>query len=80
MLSVKSILILFFFLVFLLSVVGGALGNSFGNFGGFLGGPVPFISVPAEKVIELGGYKLLNSTIMFWFAGLILMLIVWLGT
>ncbi|MBI21511.1 MAG: hypothetical protein CL780_04615 [Chloroflexi bacterium] len=80
MLSVKSILILFFILVFVLSVLGGALGNSFGNFGGFLGGPVPFISVPAEKVIELGSYKLLNSTIMFWFAGFILMLIVWLGT
>ena len=80
MISLKSFIIIFFAATFILSIIGGALGNSFGSFGGFLGGPVPFISVPAEKFVEIYGYKLLNSTVMFWFAGFLLLLIVWLGT
>jgi len=59
----------------LVSVAGGALGVSFG--GGFLGGPIPFISVPAERVTSIGSYPLLNSTIMFWFGGCILLFIAW---
>jgi F-type H+-transporting ATPase subunit a len=59
----------------LVSVAGGALGASFGL--GFLGGPIPFISIPAERVAFIGGYPLLNSTIMFWFGGLILLFIAW---
>ena len=59
----------------LISVAGGALGASFGL--GQLGGPIPFISVPAERVAYLGSYPLLNSTIMFWFAGIILILFAW---
>ena len=62
----------------LVSVAGGALGASFGL--GFLGGPIPFISVPAERVALLGSYPLLNSTIMFWFAGLILVFVAWRAT
>ena len=62
----------------LVSVAGGALGASFGL--GFLGGPIPFISVPAERVVLLGSYPLLNSTIMFWFAGLILVFVAWRAT
>ena len=61
--------------VLLVSVAGGALGASFGL--GFLGGPIPFISVPAEQVASLGGYPLLNSTIMFWVGGFILIFIAW---
>jgi len=59
----------------LVSAAGGALGVSFG--GGFLGGPIPFISVPAERVTSIGSYPLLNSTIMFWFGGAILLFIAW---
>jgi F-type H+-transporting ATPase subunit a len=62
----------------LVSVAGGALGASFGL--GFLGGPIPFISVPAERVVFLGSYPLLNSTIMFWFAGIILVFVAWRAT
>ena len=62
----------------LISVAGGALGASFGL--GFLGGPIPFISVPAERVAFLGSYPLLNTTIMFWFAGLIVILVAWRAT
>jgi F0F1-type ATP synthase membrane subunit a len=61
--------------VLLVSVAGGALGASFGL--GFLGGPIPFISVPAEEVASIGGYPLLNSTIMFWVGGLALLFVAW---
>ncbi|HIF72355.1 MAG TPA: F0F1 ATP synthase subunit A [Dehalococcoidia bacterium] len=61
--------------VLLVSVAGGALGASFGL--GFLGGPIPFISVPAEQVASIGGYPLLNSTIMFWVGGLALLFVAW---
>lgn len=57
----------------LVSVGGGALGASFGL--GFLGGPIPFISIPAERVAYIGSYPLLNSTIMFWFGGIILLFV-----
>jgi len=63
------------FAVLLVSVAGGALGASFGL--GFLSGPIPFISIPAERVAFIGSYPLLNSTIMFWFGGLILLFIAW---
>jgi len=59
----------------LVSVAGGALGASFGL--GFLGGPIPFISIPAERVAYIGSYPLLNSTIMFWFGGIILLFVAW---
>ncbi len=61
--------------VLLVSVAGGALGASFGL--GFLGGPIPFISVPAEQVASINGYPLLNSTIMFWVGGLVLLFVAW---
>ncbi len=61
--------------VLLVSVAGGALGASFGL--GFLGGPIPFISVPAERVASISGYPLLNSTIMFWVGGLALLFVAW---
>ena len=37
--------------IFVLSVLGGALGASFGF--GFLGGPMPFISIAAESVYSI---------------------------
>ena len=61
--------------VLLVSVAGGALGASFGL--GFLSGPIPFISIPAERVAFIGSYPLLNSTIMFWVGGLALIFVAW---
>ena len=74
------IVLLIFVASLLLSVLGGALGASFGL--GFLGGPVPFISVPAEPVVseKIFGYELLNSTIMFWFSGILLTIFGWICT
>ena len=74
------IILLIFVASLLLSVLGGALGASFGL--GFLGGPVPFISVPAERVFseKIFGYHLLNSTIMFWVSGILLTVFAWIST
>ena len=74
------IILLIFVASLLLSVLGGALGASFGL--GFLGGPVPFISVPAERVFSenIFGYHLLNSTIMFWVSGILLTVFAWIST
>ena len=62
----------------LISVAGGALGASFGF--GWFGGPIPFISLPAERVAYIGSYPLLNTTVMFWFGGLILIFLAWRAT
>jgi len=62
----------------LISVAGGALGASFGF--GWLGGPIPFISLPAERVAYIGSYPLLNTTVMFWFGGLVLIFLAWRAT
>ncbi|MBC63498.1 MAG: hypothetical protein CL746_04135 [Chloroflexi bacterium] len=71
-------LLLFSISLLFFSILGGALGASLGF--GFLGGPIPFISIPAEKVTSIGSYKLINSSIMFWFAGIILVLLSWRAT
>ncbi len=62
----------------LVSLAGGALGAAFG--GGFLGSPVPHIQLAAERAFKIGGYSLNNTTIMFWFAGTVLIVLVWLAT
>ena len=62
----------------LVSFAGGALGAAFG--GGFLGGPIPEIQLPAEKVVGLGSYDVTNTSIMLWAAGLLLVVISWLAT
>jgi F-type H+-transporting ATPase subunit a len=69
--------------VFGLSVVGGALGAPFGL--GFLGSPIAAIQLPAEKVapaIDFGlfKYEVMNTAIMSWFAGAILILVAYFGT
>ena len=71
-------LLLFSISLLFFSILGGALGASLGF--GFLGGPIPFISIPAEKVTSIGSYKLINSSIMFWFAGIILVFLSWRAT
>jgi len=69
------------FAIFVISVLGGALGASFGF--GFLGGPMPFISIAAETVFSISSpfnYDLKNSTIMLWIAMLILIILSWIAT
>jgi F-type H+-transporting ATPase subunit a len=62
----------------LVSLAGGALGTAVG--GGFLSSPIPHIQLAAERAVKIGGYDLANTTIMFWFAGVVLLLLVWLAT
>ena len=62
----------------LISVAGGALGAAFGL--GFLGSPIPEISVPGEKIVDIGGYELINSSILLWAAIVIIITISFLGT
>jgi F-type H+-transporting ATPase subunit a len=65
-------------IVGIISVLGGALGAAFGL--GFLGSPIPEISVPGEKIADIGGYPLVNSSILLWVASLILIFMAWRGT
>ena len=65
-------------LAILISLAGGALGAAFG--GGFLSSPIPLIQLPAEKVVGLGPFDLMNTTVMLWAAGLVLLLLAWLAT
>ena len=65
-------------LALLISLAGGALGAAFG--GGFLSSPIPLIQLPAEKVVGLGPFDLMNTTVMLWAAGLVLLLLAWLAT
>ncbi len=77
----KPVLLAALVLVFasgLISVAGGALGDAFGL--GFLGSPIPEISVPGEKIADIGGYELINSSILLWAAILIIITISFLGT
>ena len=62
----------------LISFAGGALGAAFG--GGFLSGPIPLIQLPAEKVVGLGSFDVMNTSVMLWAAGLLLVVISWLAT
>ncbi len=64
--------------VAVISVAGGALGAAFG--GGFLGGAVPHIQIPAELILNIGGYDLVNTVIMFGLAMLVLVIITFLAT
>ena len=65
-------------LAILVSLAGGALGAAFG--GGFLSSPIPLIQLPAEKVVGLGPFDLMNTTVMLWAAGLVLLLLAWMAT
>ncbi len=62
----------------LISVAGGALGAAFG--GGFIGGAVPLILIPAELVTYIGDYQLTNTAVMFFAALLVLVVLTWLAT
>ena len=72
------IVLLAVLIIGLISVLGGALGDAFGL--GFLGSPIPFISVPAERVATVAGYDIINTSIMFWAAMIVIILAAWRGT
>ena len=61
-----------------LSVLGGALGAGFGF--GFIGGTVPVIQIPSELVVDVAGYQLVNTVLMFGLAIVVLIVITWLAT
>ena len=71
--------------MFVISVLGGALGAGLSKDLGFLGAPIAAIQLPAEPVglsINLGSfeYDVMNTAIMFWIAGIILTLVAFFGT
>ncbi len=76
--SVKKLLLLAFGVVFIVSVLGGALGVAFGF--GFLSSPLPVISLPAEAAFHVGTVSVPNTTIMLWISGLVLLFLAWRTT
>ena len=64
--------------ILLISFLGGAIGAGLGL--GFLGSPIPLVQLPAEKITSIGGYQLMNTYVMFWLAGIVLMILAWLAT
>ena len=66
------------FIILIISVLGGALGNQFG--GGFLGAPLAHIQIPAETVATLkitDGYKygITNTVIATWLSIIVLVIL-----
>ena len=79
MFNSKSIILSVLVLIILVvSVLGGALGASFGF--GFLSGPLPFISIAAETIFKPFGYELKNSSVMLWMSMIVLIVLSWLAT
>lgn len=67
--------------LFLLGLIGGALGNEFG--GGFLGSPIAHIQIPAEHVSSnplVGNFYLTNTMLATWAAIGLLALVSFLAT
>ena len=61
--------------VFVVSILGGALGNSLGF--GFLSSSLPAIQLPAEIVVEgfdtpVGDWDLMNTMVTTWLAIIVL--------
>ena len=52
--------------VFVLSILGGALGEAFGL--GFLSSSLPAIQLPAELVTNIAGFNLMNTMVTTWLA------------
>ena len=64
--------------ILIVSFLGGAVGAGLGL--GFLGGPIPLIQLPAEYIVEIGSYQLMNTFVMFWLAILVLIILAFLAT
>jgi F-type H+-transporting ATPase subunit a len=64
--------------ILFISFLGGAVGAGLGL--GFLGGPIPLIQLPAEYIVEIGAYQLMNTYVMFWLAILVLVVLTFLAT
>lgn len=64
--------------ILFISFLGGAVGAGLGL--GFLGGPIPLIQLPAEYIVEIGSYQLMNTFVMFWLAILVIIVLVFLAT
>jgi F-type H+-transporting ATPase subunit a len=67
--------------LFVLGVIGGALGKEFG--GGFLGSPIAHIQLSAENVAEnpiVGDFHIKNTMVATWAAILVLALLSFLAT
>jgi F-type H+-transporting ATPase subunit a len=58
---------------FIISILGGALGNAFGL--GFLSSSLPAIQLPAEKILDLGDFALMNTMVTTWLAMIVLIAI-----
>ena len=64
--------------VFVVALLGGALGDAFGF--GFLGAPLAAIAVPAESITAkpvIGEFKITNTMIATWITIVVLLLITW---
>ena len=60
--------------IFIVALAGGALGNAFS--GGFLGAPLPAITLPAESVTSdpvVGGFHITNTMIATWLTIVVLL-------
>ena len=67
--------------LFVLGVIGGALGNEFG--GGFLGSPIAHIQLPAENITAkplIGDFYVTNTMVATWAAILVIALLSFLAT
>ena len=69
------------FIAFVVSILGGALGNAFGF--GFLSAPLAHIQIPAEPVIAgdiFPGFKLTNTMVTTWITIVALLILSFFAT
>ena len=80
LLNLKFVVLVLVLTVFIISVLGGALGVAFGF--GFLASPLPVISLAAEPAFHLpiGSFPVYNTTIMLIISGIVLIFLAWRAT
>ena len=71
-------ILLLLILTLVVSLLGGALGNALGL--GFLATSLPAIQLPAELVVKLGPFPLMNTMITTWLAMAVILVITFLIT
>ena len=72
------VILLLLILTLVVSLLGGALGNALGL--GFLATSLPAIQLPAELVVKLGPFPLMNTMITTWLAMAVILVITFLIT